>query len=191
MWICGTVASTHVTRYNVGAKNVGDTMVYSLGHTGSAMESTALIDIPGVFMSKDRKAGMKAVLKDCSFSAKHIFNPLSMSKLIHKQGWKFIRGDDTLICIENGKGGIIDFDIVVPTEKGAIYACKFVRSVEMAGASIGKAMRLNINMAHCLLGHWNEDSVRKTTRELGWILTCSTLKQCEHCAQSKAKQKNV
>ena len=126
VWICGTVASTHVTRYNVGAKNVRDTMVYSLGHTGSAMESTALIDIPGVFMSKDGKARMKAVLKDCSFSAKHNFNLLSMSKLIHKQGWKIVRGDDTLIRIENGKGGTIDFDIVVCTEKGAIYACKFV-----------------------------------------------------------------
>jgi hypothetical protein len=114
-----------------------------------------------------------------------------MSRLLHKQGWKIIRGDDTLIRIENEKGGTIDFDIVVPTKKGAIYACKFVRSVEMAGASIGKAMRLNINMAHCLLGHRNEDSVRKTARELGWILMRGTLKPCEHCTQSKAKQENV
>ncbi len=52
-------------------------------------------------------------------------------------------------------------------------------------------MRLNINMAHCLLGHKNEDSVHKTARELGWILMRGTLKPCEHCAQSKAKQKNV
>jgi hypothetical protein len=114
-----------------------------------------------------------------------------MSRLRHKQGWKIVRGDDTLIGIENGKGGTIDFDIVVPTKKWAIYACKFVQSVEMVGASIGKAMRLNINMAHCLLGHGNEDSVRKTARELVWILTCGTLKPCEHCAQSKAQQKNV
>ena len=56
-----------MTRQNVGARNIRDAMVYSLGHAGSAMESTTLIDIPGVFMSKDRKAGMKAVLKDSSF----------------------------------------------------------------------------------------------------------------------------
>ena len=55
-------------RYNTGAKNVPDSMVYSLGHSGSAMESTTLIDIPGVFLSKDGKAGMRAVLKDCSVS---------------------------------------------------------------------------------------------------------------------------
>ena len=74
VWICDTGASTHVTRCNVGARNVRDMMVYSLGHTGSAMESTALIDIPGVFVDKDGKTGMMAVLKDCSFSKKHNFN---------------------------------------------------------------------------------------------------------------------
>ena len=121
VWICDTGASTHVTRCNAGARNIRDTMVYSMGHTGSAMESTALIDIPGIFVNKDGKTAVKAVLKDCSFSTKHNFNLLSMSKLIHKQGWKIVQGDKKLIRIENGKGGIIDFDIVVPTKKGAVY----------------------------------------------------------------------
>ena len=155
------------------------------------MESTVLIDIPGVFMSKDGKAGMKAVMKDCSFSTKHNFNLVSMSKLIHKQGWKIMRGNKTLIHIKNGMGGTIDFDIVVPTEKGAIYACKFVRCVEVAAGSVIKPIRLNINMTHHLLGHWNEDSMHKTAREFGWTLTRGTLKPCEHRAQSKARQKNV
>jgi hypothetical protein len=52
-------------------------------------------------------------------------------------------------------------------------------------------MRVNINIAHILLGHWNEDSVHKTEKELGWVLTYATLKPCEYCARSKAKQKNV
>ena len=86
------------------------------------MESTALIDIPGVFVNKSGEKGLQAVLKDCSFSAKHNFNLLSMSRLLHKQGWRIVRGNESLICIENGKGEVIDFDIVVPTKKGAIYA---------------------------------------------------------------------
>ena len=142
-------------------------------------------------MSKDGKAGMKAVLKDCTFCAKHNFNLLSMLKLIHKQGWKTVRGDKTLIRVKNEKGGRIDFDIVVPTEKGAIYACKFSRCVEVAAGSVTMPMRLNINRAHCLLGHRNEDSVRKTAREFGWVLMHGILMPCEHCARSKAKQKNV
>ena len=102
-----------------------------------------------------------------------------------------MRGDESLIRIENGQGEVIDFDVVVPTEKGAIYACKFVCAVEVATASAENTMRVNINIAHCLLGHRNEDSVRKTAKELGWVLTRGTMKLCEYCARSKAKQKNV
>ena len=166
-------------------------MVYSLGHTGLAAKSTALIDIPGVFVNKDVDLGLQAVLRDCSFSAKHNFNLLSMSKLLHKQGWKIVHGNETLIRIENGKGGAINFDIVVPIEKGAIFACKFACTVELATASADTPVRLNINMAHCLLGHCSEDSVRKTASELGWVFTHGTLKPCECCALSKTKQKNV
>jgi len=114
-----------------------------------------------------------------------------MPKLLHKQGWKLVCGNETLIHIENGKGDVIDFDIVVPAEKGAIYACKLVHTVEVATASTDNVIRLNINMAHCLLGHQNEDYTQKTVRELGWVLTRGTLKPCKHCARSKAKQKNV
>jgi len=96
---------------------VRDTKMYSLGHAGVAMESTAVINIPGVFVTQDSKKGFLAVLKDCSFNGGHNFNLLSMSKLLHKQGWKITCGDESLIRIENGKGRVINFDIVVPTEK--------------------------------------------------------------------------
>ena len=46
-------------------------------------------------------------------------------------------------------------------------------------------------MAHSLLGHQNEDSMRETARELGQVSTHGTLKLCKNCARSKAKQKNV
>jgi hypothetical protein len=105
--------------------------MYILGHVGSAMESNALIDIPGVFVNKGGEARMQAVLKDCSFNAKRNFNLLSMSKLLHKQGWKIVHGDETLMRNENGKGDVINFDIVLPTENGAIYGCKFVCTVEV------------------------------------------------------------
>ena len=178
VWICDTGASTHVTWNNKGAKNIRDTMMYSLGHAGSAMESNALIEIPGVFVNKIGEMGLQAVLKDCSFSAKHNFNLLSMSRLLRKQGWKIVQGNESLIHIENGKGDVIDFDIVVPTEKGVIYACKFVRTVEIATASTEHLVNVNIIMAHCLLCHRNEDSMRKTARELGWVITRGMLMPC-------------
>jgi hypothetical protein len=48
----------------------------------------------------------------------------------------------SLICIENRKGEVINFDIVVPTEKGAIYACKFVCIVEVTTASAERTIKL-------------------------------------------------
>ena len=114
-----------------------------------------------------------------------------MSRLLHKQGWKITCGDEMLIRIENRKGGVINFDIVVPMAKGAVYACKFVQDTELASACMDTGTQMNVNTAHCLLGHRNEDSVRKTEMELGWVLTCGALKTCKHCARAKAKQKNV
>ena len=117
-----------------------------------------MIDLPGVFANKDGDMGLQAVLRDCSFSAKHNFNLLSMSKLLHKQGWKIIHSNKTLICIENRKGGAIDFDIVIPTEKGAIYACRFVRDAdEVSAVSTDTGTKMSIQRAHCLLGHGNEE----------------------------------
>ena len=80
--------------------------------------------------------------------------------------------------------------MVYPHENGAIYACKFMQVAEIAAFTINDRVRLNINMAHCLLDHWNEDSVQKTERELGWVLT-HTLQTCKHCPKSKTRQNNV
>jgi hypothetical protein len=52
-----------------------------------------LSDIPRVFVSKDGKMGMRVVLKECSHNKEHNFNLLSMSRLLHKQGWKIMHGD--------------------------------------------------------------------------------------------------
>ena len=78
----------------------------------------------------------------------------------------------------------------MPREKGAIYTCKFMCTTEIAVFSIKCRVKLNINMAHCLLGHQNEDSVRKISREFGWVLMHGRLQTtCKHHAKSKAKKK--
>ena len=47
-----------------------------------------------------------------------------------------------------------------------------------------------INQAHQMLGHAAEDKMRQTAKLLGWHLI-GKLQQCEDCAISKAKQKNL
>ena len=84
-----------------------------------------MIDVPGHFMTHNGKVGLRAVLKDCSYNAQNNFNLLSLLRLIHKQGWKVTKGDETGIKVVHEGRSMIIFDIVIPTEKGAIYACRF------------------------------------------------------------------
>ena len=119
--------STHITWSSKCPRNVQEACTYSLGHKGEAVESTSVMDIPGVFISKDGTLGLKAVLHKCSYNKEHDFNLFRILRLFHNQGWKITQGDKSLIRIENGKFGVINSDIVVPTANGAIYACKFMQ----------------------------------------------------------------
>ena len=62
VWICDTDASMHVTWNSKCTRNVHEECTMSLGHTGGALEATAIMDIPGVFMSMEDAVGMMAVL---------------------------------------------------------------------------------------------------------------------------------
>ena len=82
-----------------------------------------------------------------------------------------MQGNATGITVKNAKDHIIDYDIVVPTDRGGIYACRFIRDAELAATSTGIKMRMNINKAHALLGHGSDDTTRQTALELGWTIT--------------------
>jgi hypothetical protein len=90
-----------------------------------------------------------------------------MSRLLYKQGWKISCDDKSLIRIENRKGGVINFDIVVSTEKGPIDACKFVCSAEVAMVSTKVGMKANVNTINCQLAYMNKNYIQKTAWELG------------------------
>jgi hypothetical protein len=61
----------------------------------------------------------------------------------------------------------------------------------ISAGKVRKEVKMGIERAHSLLGHINEDATRRTAHQLGWTLTRGSSKPCEHCAQAKAKQKNV
>ena len=49
-------------------------------------------------------------------------------------GWRETKGDETGIQIVKGDH-VIDFNLVIPTPKGAVIACQFVRDTELAASS--------------------------------------------------------
>ena len=190
IWICDTGASCHSTKSKVGAINERKSGSTSLGQAGEALKATSTIDLKGQCVWRDGSLGMKVTLTDCSYNACHNFNLASLTRLMSRN-WVIVKGDMTGITVRHPSGSVIDFDIVIPTEKGAIFACWFICDAELACISTEAGTTMNITKAHGLLGHGNEEATRQTSKELGWVITRGKLDPCLHCAKSKAKQKNV
>ena len=102
---------------------------------------------------------MKETMSDCNYNDSLNFNLLSLTRLLCN-GWRITKGDATGITVRHESGGKIDFDIVIPTARGAIYACQFVRDAEIAMMSTDAQTKMNIDKAHGLLGHGSEESTR-------------------------------
>ena len=130
-----------------------------------------------------------AKIVDVNYVPQNKFNLFSLTKMI-KQGWILHRNKE---CIWLTKDSMeISFDIAIQTAAGTLY-CAYLKRVtnanEIAGAEV--PTRMNINKAHDLLGHSDEQKVRDTAKALNWELTRGNLKVCQSCAAGKAKQKNV
>jgi hypothetical protein len=105
-----------------------------------------------------------------------------------KEGWIISRGDATIIEVWNAGGATIQFDIVVNTLKGSVFACRFVRDTELAMARTEPGRRMDLTKAHSLLGGGEKESMNK---ELGWKISRGKMQHCVHCACAKAKQKKT
>jgi hypothetical protein len=87
---------------------------------------------------------------------------------------------------------MVPFDMVIPTNKGLLFALYFKRGAEIAGAvPYLKPQRMSVDEGHNKFGHNDENSTRKIAAELGIELTQGLMKVCEACTIAKAKQKNV
>ena len=190
IWIGDTGASNHSCKSKTGARNERSANSECLGHAGEAVKAQSVIDLHGQFVESEGTLGLEATLKDVQVSQKFNFNLLSITKLL-RDGWDVVTGNAAGIVIEKN-GNRIAFDIVVETTRGAIFACRFIRSVgEVAAVGTGAGKKMNVTKAHSLLGHVSEASTRQTAKGLGLEISRGSLKPCVHCARAKAKQKNV
>ena len=77
---------------------------------------------------------MKATLTEVNYNKTLNFNLMSLTRLLCN-GWSIVKGDATGITVKNGKGGVIEFDIVILTARGAIFACRFIPDADIHAAS--------------------------------------------------------
>ena len=144
------------------------------------------MDIAGQFIGKDGSAGMKGTLTEVNFNDKYNFNLVSLTRLL-MNGWKVTQGDNIGITVGNKSGNEIKFDIVIPTVRGAIFACRFRRDADIGAVSTDAGTTMNIEKADRLLVHGDEESTRETANHLNWIITRGTMWPCLACAMAKSK----
>ncbi len=126
--------------------------------------------LPGQFVGKDGSLGTKATLTEVNYNDKYNFNLLISTRLLMK-GWSITRGDKTGITIESESGKVINFDILILTVRGAIFACRFIRDADINAASTDAGVKLNNDKAHRLLGHGDKESTQQTRKQLNWVIT--------------------
>ncbi len=84
-----------------------------------------MVDLPGQFYSRDGHAGVKATITDVNYNEQANFNLFSLTRCLIS-GWYISSGNQNGVVIEDGNGGRIEFDIVILTRRGAIFACRFI-----------------------------------------------------------------
>ena len=133
------------------------------------------------------------------------FNLFSGTRMMDN-GW-IMSGDKEKIVIKKG-GQEIVFDIKIRTPKGVVF-CAYIKPRVAKGTSnvavdqppkeaelkakysTKSGSKIAVKHAHSLLGHCGEAYTRSTAKALNWTLTQGGLGNCEDCAVSKARQKNL
>ena len=211
VWIADTGATVHMTSSKQGVirerkADSDDTVTMA---NGMADGAESVIDIRGTVCNKEGKPDKEVVLQDVSYMPKGHFNLFSVTRL-QKDGW-ILGGDSKAIWLTKGDAKL-EFDIVIPTKKGMLFAMYIDRHSEVAASGVqttlktkeqglksgndktchdGWTLQLTVQKAHEFLGHPDEAKTRLAAKVLNWNLTRGGLKPCEACAAGKAKQKNV
>jgi hypothetical protein len=193
MWVCDTGASNHCIRSNVGVRNVRKSSVQTQGMTGSATDSSVIVDVKMTHFSNQGVQGTTFTMKDVIYNPNFKYNLFSASKcLLDNWGMTGTR-EGIELTSPNGEHKI-KFDIPVRTKKGIVYAAIFKRDVEITGAELEKVKngaKITLKQAHEKLGHSDIEKTRRTAKGLSWELKDGTMEPCPSCAAGKARQKNV
>jgi hypothetical protein len=99
-------------------------------------------------------------------------------------------GDYSSITMMKGDMKVC-FDIVIPTEKGAIYLKRGMELAVVDAQGLGPKVTMTIKQAHNRFGHNNEDTTQALAKHMCIKITQGKMKPCEGCTVAKAQKKNV
>ena len=186
IWIGDTAATVHMSPHEKGMTNVKKIHGGISVSNGEAMVAKKVGDIPCEICDKHGNILQTAKISEVALTKSSPFNLFSLTKMM-RQGWKLSGDGDNGITLKKGEN-ILAFHIPIETPKGVVYAM-YVRRSEISNPALVTTM--NVEKAHCLLGHQSEDTTRKIAKHLGWTIVRGGLSTCLPCSIGKAKQKNT
>ena len=191
IWIADTGASNHTTFCKSGMTNfvaATNANLGTVGITGDIIQNEGLVDIPGIFCDKYGQEVLKATLTKVGLNRKLNFNLLSLTWMM-QDGWIMSGNKEEITVTKDGMK--ISFDIVIPTNRGAVYAGCFQRNCQVGAAAMARTIPISITQAHTLLGHCDKNVTWRSAAALGWTIEKETMKSCKSCAKSKTRQQNM
>jgi hypothetical protein len=163
VFIADSGATTHASASNIGLVNMRHGGKNDFIEVASGLQEAAVKigDLPCIVCNQQGLELQRVLLHDVTYSPSLKFNLFSTSKL-QREGWTML-GDYNSITMTKGDMKVC-FDIVIPTEKGAIYCVYLKRGLELATVAVGLGhkMTMTIKQAHDRFGHNNEDTTRSS-----------------------------
>jgi hypothetical protein len=189
-WLGDTGASCHLTNSDEGMYDVQ--MIKSPVKIGSGKSMTAT-KIGKKRMTVIQKDGstQDIILTEVKYVPELWVNLFSIGKAL--QNGFDIGNKGIKIFLVKGNTRIV-FDRIMPTSKGFVVGIEMLPTTQGQGnvaiVAMDKGKKVNVNDLHVLLSHVAEDTARKTAKFYGWDVF-GTFTPCDHCATSKARQKNL
>ena len=188
-WLADSGATSHMTSSSEGLFNIKPVKKAIKIGDKTSLWATMRGDCNMIAVQQDGTE-QRFVLQDILVVPELGYNLFSLTKAWRDHKFKII-GDEYGLRVRKGDFEL-KFDKCIGTG-GMIVGVDLLRDVP---TGTGKALilregsTLEYKVLHSYLGHIGEQQVRDTAKMLGLILTGKPGK-CQHCAISKARQKNI
>ena len=148
IWSGDSSASSHSTSSKMDAVNKRQLEVEG---------NYSTIHASGQFMTWNGTMGLKATLTDVNYNGTLNLNLISLTRL-HCNGWSITSGNAASIILTNGSGGVISW-------------CPQLWDADMFVDCTDVGTKMNIQKAHGLLGHDEEESISIRNSSRTWLDT--------------------
>jgi len=187
LWIADSGASTHITTSDMGLfdiKNVNDPVQVGDGKFVYATKVGKLT----VKYTNENGDTARILLENVKYIPGFSSNLFSLTAALMKNC--SIYNEGRAIVVEKNEVRV-EFNEEIKTQNGYVCGARLiVECNDQALIMPAGNKKCDVQLAHHLLGHVCEATVRESAKFYGWMLK-NKMENCDSCAMAKSRQKNM